>query len=112
MLSIRNLADMARALASPLDPELRRLLALRRDQTGVQDVHLIVVRPGDTLAQVEAEAGVSIYLEDDVPAFEWVERHRGWIEAVIVLNDDGFTVALFVPDRIDVDPELLLPLCA
>lgn len=124
MLSIRNSADMDRALVSLLDPALRRLLTLRRDQLAEDGldldeiVHIIVVRPGDTLAEVEAEAGVAIATNlvdgsrlgdpEFEPLFEYVTRKDGWLEAVMILSDDGFGLVLFVPDTIDVDPAISL----
>jgi hypothetical protein len=124
MLSIHNTADMDRALASLLDPALRRLLTLRRDQLAEDGldldeiVHIIVVRPGDTLAEVEAEAGVAIATNlvdgsrlgdpEFEPLFENVTRKDGWLEAVMILSDDGFGLVLFVPDTIDVDPAISL----
>lgn len=130
MLSIRNSADMDRALVSLLDPTLRRLLTLRRDQLAEDGldldeiVHIIIVRPGDTISEVEAEAGVAIatnlvdgsQLGDPhfQALFEYVTREDGWLEAVMILSDDGFGLVLFVPDTIDVDPaiSLLLRRCA
>jgi hypothetical protein len=113
MISIRSSADMARALAGALEPPLRRLLTLRRDQLMEHDdydlgelAHFIVVQPGDALAGIEAEAGLPV----DFSSFEYVERRCGWLEAVLILSDDGFGLVLFVPDRIDVDPALLVPL--
>lgn len=116
MLSIRSSADMEAALGSLLDPVLRALLIERRNQL-VEDtgldladlVHVIVAQRGDTLAAVEAEAGVPL-AED--PPFEWVQRHGRWLEAVVILSDDGFGVALFVPDCVTTDPALLLALLA
>jgi hypothetical protein len=130
MLSIRNSTDMDRALVSLLDPTLRRLLTLRRDQLTEDGldldeiVHIIVVRPGDTLAEVEAEAGVAIATNlvdgsrlgdpEFQPLFEYVTREDGWLEAVMILSDDGFGLVLLCPDTIDVDPaiSLLLRRCA
>ena len=124
MLSIRNSADMNRALASLLDPALRRLLTLRRDQLAEDGldlheiVHIIIVRPGDTLAEVEAEAGVAIATNlvdgsrlgdpEFEPLFEYVTRNDGWLEAVMITSDSGFGLVLFVPDTIDVDPAINL----
>lgn len=124
MISIRNSADMDRALVSLLDPALRRLLTLRRDQLAEDGLdleeiaHFIVVRPGDTLAAVEAEAGVAIATNlvdgsrlgepEFEPLFETVTRKDGWLEAVMILSDDGFGLVLFVPDTIDVDPAISL----
>lgn len=124
MLSIRNSVDMDRALVSLLDPALRRLLTLRRDQLTEDGldldeiVHIIVVRPGDALAEVEAEAGVAIATNlvdgsrlgdpEFEPLFEYVTRKDGWLKAVMILSDDGFGLVLFVPDTIDVDPAISL----
>ncbi len=124
MLSIRNSADMDRALVSLLDPALRRLLTLRRDQLaedglGLDEiVHIIVVRPDDTLAEVEAEAGVAIATNlvdgsrlgdpEFEPLFEYVTRKDGFLEAVMITSDSGFGLVLFVPDTLDVDPAISL----
>jgi hypothetical protein len=124
MLSIRNSADMDRALVSLLDPALRRLLTLRRDQLAEDKldldeiVHIIIVRPGDTLAEVEAEAGVAIATNlvdgsrlgdpEFEPLFEYVTRKDGWLEGVMILSDDGFGLVLFVPDTIEIDPAISL----
>ncbi len=124
MLSIRNSADMDRALVSLLDPALRRLLTLRRDQLAEDGldldeiVHIIIVRPGDTLVEVEAEAGVAIATNlvdgsrlgdpEFEPLFEYVTRKDGWLEAVLILSDDGFGLVLFVPDTIEIDPAISL----
>jgi hypothetical protein len=125
MISIRSSADLARVFTGMLDPLLRSLLTARRDQwlDGAdfdlgELVHVIIVQHGDTLAAVEAEAGVPIATNlvdgsrlgdpDFVTSFEWVERHAGWLEAVMILSDDGFGLALFVPDLIEIDPEITL----
>lgn len=124
MLSIQSSADMALALASPIDTDLKRLLALRRDQLLACDgydlgelVHLIVAEPFDTLAAIEGAAGVPLatnlvdgskFGEPGFTAnFEYVARHGEWFEAVMILSDDGFGIVLFVPDRSDIDPTVL-----
>lgn len=131
MISICSSADLARVLNGCLEPHLRALLTLRRDQLigdGDEDlgelVHFIVVRNGDTLAAVETEAGVALStnpidgrrLGDPgfESLFEYVRRENGFLEAVMVLNDDGFAVVLLVPDTITIDPAitLLLRRCA
>lgn len=107
MISIRTFADLSRAIASPIDAYLRRLLALRREQlTDLADfAHLIVVQPGDETSAIETEAGFPLTPNDHW--FEWALEHPGgWIEAVATVGDD-FTVALFVPDAPGVSPELL-----
>ncbi len=124
MISIRSTADMARALASPIDADLKRLLELRRDQLLEHDgydlgelAHFIVAEPSDTLVAIEGVAGVPLATnlvdgsrlgESDFTAnFEHVARHGPWFEAVMILSDDGFGIALFVPDRPDIDADLL-----
>jgi hypothetical protein len=125
MISIRSSADMARALASQLDVNLKRLLALRRDQLLEHDgydlgdlAHFLVAEPGDTIAELEGEAGVAIASNlvdgtrfgdpDFTDNFEFVQEHdRGWLEAVTILSDDGFGVALIVGDCPGTDPTLL-----
>ena len=125
MITIRSTADMARALASPLDADLLQLLALRRDQVLEHDgydlgelAHFIVAEPGDTLAAIETAAGIPFAtnmidgskLGDPgfTASFEYVERHGGaWFEAVTIVSDQGFGIALLVPDRPDIDTSLL-----
>lgn len=118
MLTIRSSADLARALEDPLDPDLRRLLTLRRDQLidGAEAdlgelAHFIIVRRDDLLAAVETEAGFA--LSGDGSAVEWTQRHPGaWLEAAVVTNDDGFAVVVIARDCICTDPDLLLALLA
>lgn len=114
MISIQSSAELARTLAGSLDPNLKALLALRRDQLvdepniDLRDLaHLIIAQPGDTLDLIEREAGVPLG-EGGGSNLEWVQLHDGgWLETVIVLTDDGFGIALFVPDRTDIDRSLL-----
>ena len=124
MISIKSTTDMARALSLPIDAELKRLLALRRDQLLAhygydlgELAHFVVVEPLDTLAAIEGVVGVPLatnlvdgsnYGDPSFTAnFEYVARHGTWFEAVMILSDDGFGVVLFVPDRPDTDTTLL-----
>lgn len=124
MISIKSTADIARALSLPIDAELKRLLALRRDQLLEHDgydlgelAHFVVVEPVDMLAAIEGVVGVplSANLVDGsklgdlgfTANFEYVARHGTWFEAVMILSDDGFGVVLFVPDRPDIDATLI-----
>jgi hypothetical protein len=103
-----------RAAATTPDLQLRRILALRRDQLGpakswepekLARFHL--VEPGDTLADIEGALGFSPlenfvdgnrYPEPGfVPSWEWVEDHGGWLEVVFILSDDGPAEVLLVP---------------
>lgn len=114
MISIRTSVELARTLAGSLDPHLKTLLTLRRDQLldepdlDLRDIaHFIIAQPGDTVALIEREAGVPLE-EGGGSNLEWVQLHHGgWLETVIILTDAGFGIALFVPDRTDTDPSLL-----
>jgi hypothetical protein len=122
MLTIDSSADMARALASPIADDLRRLLALRRGQVAgelAEVARFVVIQPGDTIADVEATLGFSPTTDLDgvsahdpgfLPWHEWSERHLGWTELVFVLSDEGPAQVLLVPDSEDIDP-ILLALC-
>jgi hypothetical protein len=124
MISIRSTADMAHVLASPIDADLKRLLALRRDQlldcNGYdlgELAHFVVAEPLDPLAAIEGVVGVPLatnlvdgsnYGDPRFTAnFEHVARYGAWFEAVIIVSDDGFGIVLFVPDRPDIDQTLL-----
>lgn len=113
MIDITDSASLAAALNSPLDDALKRLLTRRRDQLlsdtdGRYDIaelaHIIVVEPGDSIATIETTAGYPIIRP---PIFEWVALHGEWFEGIAVLSDDGFGIALFVPDDERIDPTLL-----
>lgn len=116
MLIIDSSEAMARALDQPIDQDLKRLLALRRDQllndTGggcdLRELALfVVVEPGDSLPAIEEAAGYPVVTDG---GFEWVERHERWFEAVTILSDDGFGTVLLVPDEQGVDATLLAQL--
>lgn len=124
MISITSSADMARALSSPLDADLSRLLALRRDQLLEHDgydlgelAHFILAERGDTIAAIEGVVGVPLatnlvdgrtYGDPGFTAnFEFVECHGAWFEAVTIVSDDGFGIVLLVPDHSDIDATLL-----
>ncbi|RYG89850.1 MAG: hypothetical protein EON59_00980 [Alphaproteobacteria bacterium] len=117
MINITDAAAFARALDSPLDPNLKRLLLLRRDQlltdTGGEyelgDLVQFIIAENDSVAAIEAAANYPIITE---PAFEWVAHHGTHYESVTILSDDGFGIALFAADRQGVDPTLLAVLRA
>lgn len=106
------------------DPFFRALIGLRFEalaEEGVADDGLaeyVLVEAGDTVAALEAAAGVCItsspfsyarYGDADFrPCFEMLEEHLGHgFEMVHVLNDSGFAVTTLVPDAPGIDLELL-----
>ncbi|MDH7973530.1 hypothetical protein QH494_15170 [Sphingomonas sp. AR_OL41] len=113
MLTITNTTTMSLALDSHLNPAIKALLVMRRDQLlsdtgGGHDIgelaNWIIVAPGDPLAAIETAAGYPIAPD---PPWEWVIDHGGIMEAPIILSDDGFGVVLIVPDEQGVDSVLL-----
>lgn len=127
MLSLRETAAMERAANTYPNLQLRHLLdrrikQLRRDcECDLnQIVHFLVIEPGDTLPDAEAELGFPLLVnlidgarfgEDGfTPSWEWIESHGFWFELAFILSDDGFGAVVFVPDSPDA-PEELLRLC-
>ena len=110
---ITDTTTMDLALASALNPAIKALLIMRRDQLlsdtgGEYDIgelaHWIIVAPGDPLAAIETAAGYPIAPD---PPWEWVLDHGGIMEAPIIVSDDGMGVVLIVPDEQGVDLLLL-----
>ena len=99
MLTLTDRAALRRTLLDPrLDPHLRAVLRLRHDQLGGAGADFHVAQAGDSLADAEAAVGLPLTL-DDVPTWEWIERHAGGVtEVVLVLSDDGPAQVLLVPD--------------
>jgi len=115
MIIIQTWAALEHALLSPLDPRLRSILALRRDQlAGWGDIaHFIIVQPGDKPEQIEPPPLINLVdgCRYGDPAFEpsWehIQDHGGWFELTYILSDDGFGHIIFIPDAEGIDPELL-----
>ncbi|PZQ94343.1 MAG: hypothetical protein DI533_22440 [Cereibacter sphaeroides] len=101
-------AAMAHVLATTLNPWLRRRLLLHRVQH--QEVGcdigelgpILLIEPGDTLAAVQTAAGANV-----TSGWEYHQVDYGWHELVFVLSDDGAGAVLFIPDRDDMDADLL-----
>jgi len=114
-------------LASTIeDPALRALVAQRfveiaQGEPYDPDIfgYFVVAEPGDSVEALEAETGCPILkgLFDDTrfgepgfaPSFEFLEEHTcpACYEAVFILNDGGFAIALFVPKQPEIDRQLL-----
>ena len=111
------------ALAGISDVPLRRLIEQRfaeLSEGGEFDAarmgYFVVVEPGDLVERIEAEVGCPILTDafsnarygdaDFTPGCEWLLDHGACYELAFILNDDGFSIGVFVP-RADIDPELL-----
>lgn len=115
MHSIHCAADMARVLDGGLDPRLRTLLTEYEMKPGER---IVVVHSRDTLETVRREIGEPIVAHltksraaRRAEARQFVlgvaKRPGGWLEARFVGG-----VTAFVPDRVDIPAELLIPLLA
>jgi hypothetical protein len=119
MIVIRTAEEMARALDSPLDPEIKQVLQKQRDILAEYEgfpleelAEFVVVQPGDTLADLEAGSEMKLVeFEGGQATFalgaERIEQHGTFFEVLWILSDDGFGVLLFVPRGEGVDPVLL-----
>ena len=101
MQIIRIAAD----LSAVADPELSKLLA--DTFARVADCpeilgFILVVEPGDTIANVDAVLRFSIL----VARHEFIQEYAHWYELVFVLGQDGYGIEVFVPKTIDL-PDLL-----
>ena len=115
MIVIRTAEEMARALDSPLDPELKHCLQDHWDRLAEwQDYDLselavfLIVQAGDTLEQAEAIISQPLVQEGcfTIPP-ELVARRGGWFEATFILSDDGFGLVLLVEIADSTVPDLL-----
>ena len=122
MLSITDGGSLARALSLPIDPKLKQLLTLRRDQLAeFEDLseiaRFIVVEPGDSLDALEKELGFSVFRNpvdgrsfgdpEFSPGWEWIADHGHCFEMVFIYDDSGFGHVVIIPSEQGIDPELL-----
>src|SRR5262249_28292192 len=111
MIVIRTAEDMARALDSPLDPDLHTSLQGHSERLADWDLPelaiFIIAQPGDTLEDLELDFGDRL-VEDAMftKAPELVCEHRDWIELIFILSDDGFGLVLLAHLGSDTDPLL------
>ena len=118
MIVIRTAEEMARALDSPLEPELKHCLQAHWDRLAEwQDYELselavfLIVQPGDTLEQAESAFGRPLVIDSTFALLpELIDRRGGWIEVTFILSDDGFGLVLQVADSHGAD-ECLLAAC-
>lgn len=100
MQIIRSPAD-----AGAADPELRQLItdtiARVADCPEILGF-VLVVEPGDTIADLDAVLRFSIL----AGRHEFIQEHAHWFELVYVLGQDGYGLEVFVPKDIDL-PDLL-----
>lgn len=120
MQIVRNPVEVAQVG----DPYIRALLARRFqaiawDELMPEEVcPFILAEPGDSVADLEREGGIWITTglfgdidygnPDFAPCFEALESHSGHcFEMCFILNDDGYGVTVIVPDRPEIDVQLI-----
>ena len=115
MITIRTADEMARALDSPLDPNLKQRLQVHWDRLSEwEDYELselavfLIAQPGDTLEQAETAFGQQL-VRDSKFCFlpELIDQHGGWFEVTFILSDDGFGLILLVQVDPNTDSRLL-----
>jgi hypothetical protein len=117
MLSIRDGEELARALASPIKPEIKDLLRTRWNQVAedlsdedIADlVQFVIVEPGDTVADLERAIGFRVCASEGELGFspEWAEYHEGFAhEFCWVFSDDGAGAIAIIPCQDEIDADL------
>ncbi len=114
MIVIRTAEDMARAVDSPRAPFPKVRLQGHAERLAEYDDYppeelalFVIVQPGDTLVSLEQETGLS-FVQNGTLRFspECLEREGDWLEATMILSDDGFGLVLLVRPEAVTDPEL------
>lgn len=120
MLSIADGEALSRALSSPLDDRIKRLLLERRDQLGDiiwETAHFVIVQTGDTVSDLETCVRFSVfhnavdgsrYGEPDYwPGWEWLADHGHCFEMVWIMDDSGFGHVVIISKEEGVPAELI-----
>jgi hypothetical protein len=121
MITITDEASFEAALANTTDPRLRKMLEarLRLYRAGclLDLTKLVVLEAGDTAGDVERETGLNPLVSPTDGAhfgeaefqtyWDYLELSNGWYEWICCAGDTGYATILLVPDRPDIDAELL-----
>ncbi len=113
MIVIRSAEALARALDSPLDPELLTILRYHTERLATyadfafeELATILIIEAGEHLTEahpVSVGAGGREFSHSP----EYVRFYGGWIEAVFILADDGFGLVLLVEQGELADPDLI-----
>ena len=124
MITIYDSADMAHVLSGPIDQNLKAILLERLEllaefsEWDLADLaHFILVEPGDCIDAIEKELGISLFvnLVDGArypdsrfdPNWEHCIVRNRYFDLTFTLCDAGLAICLLVPDRDDIEPQLL-----
>ena len=105
------------------DAAIRTLVQHRIDELGGDKFnttelgYILVIDPGDSIVTISAQLGFSILANrftgsrsdqpGFTPSFEFVEEFPSCFEIVIILDDSGYGVDIFISKGSGVDPDLL-----
>jgi hypothetical protein len=112
---IRTAEDMARAIETAPDTQLKALLSALAERLAeypdyaFEDLaEIVIVQPGDTLQAIEEACKLRWVVDGKfVSPVELIAEHEGWFEVTWILSDDGFGLVLFLEKAEGIDPQLL-----
>ena len=124
MITIYDSADMARVLSGPIDPDLKTILLERLDLLAefsdwdLADLaSFLVCQRGDKIEEIEQELTFSPMVNFDGYRFpderftsgmwEFCIKRKGYFDLTFCRSDAGLSNCLLVPDRDDIEPQLL-----
>lgn len=107
------------------DPELRELVRgqlTTAKENGLDNLTCIaVVEPADSEQTIIDELGFSPLQNpltetrfgdpDFIPAWDWLETHRGWYELIFTVGDGGWAFIIFTPKSEGAEQTGLAELC-
>lgn len=97
-----NDTDVDLQIATLINGRLRDLLICNGEDLSSL-IHVLVIKPGEKLIDVDSELGFSLL---DRP-WDVAESHPGWFEITVVMSDDGFGWVIYVPKHATTDAALL-----
>lgn len=121
MISIYDTATLTAALAQPMKAELRghierHILLARQNGLAADATHLVVIQPGDTERQIEAETGFSPVVDQQglrygdpgfIPYWDHLQDLGDHFELIDTIGNSGFAFILLIEQAEGVWSELL-----
>jgi hypothetical protein len=105
------------------DPVIRKLVQHRIDGLGGEKFnttelgYFLLIEPGDSLDTINTQVGFNILANrftgirygqpGYTPSFEFIEEFSTCYELVIILDDSGYGIDIFISKGTGVDPDLL-----
>ena len=108
MRAYRDTFAMMDAVTIEKDLQLQELISKQIENLNEYEeplselIHILVIEPGDALAEVDAQLGFSL----STRPWDLVDPHSDWYEITIVVSDDGFGWVVYIPIHQDLDLDL------